>query len=377
MSRLRRYPSLLMAWRNLGRNRTRTALATLGIVIGVIAIASLGMAGAALQEQANVNLGDLTAEVQISAGADADDDRISDAEVTTITQLVPAATVVPQRTDVTTITTRQGDARIVSVTAVSDAAALYETTTGPAPERLRSGALLTAGTAADLGLGVGDPVRYDGQLYRIIGLIGDTGGFGPGGDELVVPLRAIDATGYDTVTVATTSGTAAVAAADRIDAEVNTDDTETLSVTSFASVQEDINSFLDTLNLALVGIGAISLVVAAVAILNVMLMSTIERRGEIGVLRAVGIRRMEVLRMILAEAAFLGIVGGVVGVVLSTGVGLVLFDILGDDPTGLFQWAALRYLVIGFGFAILAALLSGVYPAWRAANDRPVDALRA
>jgi putative ABC transport system permease protein len=107
-----------------------------------------------------------------------------------------------------------------------------------------------------------------------------------------------------------------------------------------------------------------------------MLMSTIERRGEIGVLRAVGIRRGEVLRMILTEAAFLGVIGGFVGAGASLVVGLVLFKVLAGDALLVFRWASLQYLAYGFGFAVVASLLSGLYPAWKAANDPPVEAIR-
>jgi putative ABC transport system permease protein len=127
----------------------------------------------------------------------------------------------------------------------------------------------------------------------------------------------------------------------------------------------------------LLGIGSISLVVASVAILNVMLMSTIERRGEIGVLRAVGVRRREVLRMILAEAALLGVVGGFFGAVVSLGVGLLINDLLFSDPALVFTWNSFRFLVYGFGVGFGASLLSGLYPAWKAANDPPVEALRS
>jgi putative ABC transport system permease protein len=95
------------------------------------------------------------------------------------------------------------------------------------------------------------------------------------------------------------------------------------------------------------------------------------------VLRAVGIRRIEVLRMILAEAAFLGAVGGVVGVLVSLGLGLVLFEVLVGDAMLVFVWGSLRYLLLGFVFAVGASLLSGLYPAWKAANNRPVDSLRS
>jgi putative ABC transport system permease protein len=371
-----RFPSLGMAWRNLGRNRVRTALATLGIVIGVVAIASLGIAGVALQQQATTDLGSLANEVTIRAGSDSDSDGVTDEQVEAIRSVVGDAPVVPERTNSTTLSSRDGEEAFVSVTGVSNADALYSVSEGDAPERLRSGALLTADTARRLGIELGDPVTYDDRLYRVRGIVESDGGFG-GGSELVVPLSAVDdREAYDAVTVVAPSGDEAQTIVSGLESRFNPGDEEELSITNFASVQENVNSFFDTLNLALLGIGAISLVVASVAILNVMLMSTIERRGEIGVLRAVGIRRGEVLRMILTEATFLGVIGGVVGAAASLGTGLVIFEVLAGDPTLVFEWRSLRYLGYGFGFAVTASVLSGLYPAWKAANDLPVEALR-
>lgn len=374
--RLWRFPSLQMAWRNLGRNRVRTALATLGIVIGVVAIASLGIAGVALQQQATSDLGSLASDVTVRSGPDSDTDGVTDDQVEAIRGVVTDAPVVPQKTNSTTLTSRDGEEAVVSVTGVTNADALYTASTGESPERLRSGALLTNETATRLGIDPGDPVTYNDRLYRVRGLIESDGDFG-GGSELVVPIAALEAEHYDEVTIVAANGADARTITATLETRFNTDDDEELRVTNFASIQENVDSFFNTLNLALLGIGAISLVVASVAILNVMLMSTIERRGEIGVLRAVGIRRGEVLRMILAEATLLGLIGGVVGALASLGTGLIIFELLTGDPGLVFAWASLRYLGYGFGFAVVASVLSGLYPAWKAANDVPVDALRS
>jgi putative ABC transport system permease protein len=109
--------------------------------------------------------------------------------------------------------------------------------------------------------------------------------------------------------------------------------------------------------------------------MNVMLMSTIERRGEIGVFRAVGYQRLDVLRMMLAESLLIGLVGSVVGVALSVGVGLVVNDALLGDPTA-FTGQSLAYFGFGFLFGVAASVVSGLYPAWRAASDPPVESLR-
>ncbi|GAA5434616.1 MULTISPECIES: ABC transporter permease [Haloarcula] len=369
-----------MAWRNLGRNRMRTGLAALGIIIGVVAIVSLGMAGVALQQQATSDLGSLTNEVSVSAGADSDEDGVTEDQVEEIESIITDAQVIPQKTNSTEIETRSGNA-YVSVTGVTNASALYDVSSGTAPDRLETGALISNSTAQELGLEVGDPVAYEGQLYRIRGLIEADDGFGGGGrGELVIPVSGLrDQQYYDSVTIITGSGDTAEATADRLEERFNVDgrdEEEELQINTFAGAQESINSFLNTLQLALLGIGSISLVVASVAILNVMLMSTIERRGEIGVLRAVGIRRGEVLRMILTEAMFLGVVGGIVGAILSLAVGFVMFNLITGDAIAVLEWESSQYLLYGFVFAVVTSVLSGIYPAWKASNDRPVEALR-
>ncbi|CDK40330.1 ABC transporter permease [Halorubrum sp. AJ67] len=378
VSVLRRFPSVLMAWRNLGRNRTRTALAVLGIVIGVIAIASLGMAGVALEQQATASLGGLTDEASVSPGDDIETDGITDQQVDTIQDIASGTTVIPQKTNRTELTARNGEAANVQVTGVTNAAPLYDIAVGDEPSRLETGALISESTTRTLGLEMGDPIEYEGQIFRVRGFIASDSGFGPdGGGELVLPVSALNEQEYyTTVTIIAEDGDSATEAANAIEDHFNDEDDEILSVTTYGNVQENITSFTDTLELALLGIGSISLFVASVAILNVMLMSTIERRGEIGVLRAVGVRRGEVLRMILTEAAFLGAVGGIVGAAGSLAVGLVIFHLLVGDPVLALAWSSSKYLLYGFVFALVASTLSGIYPAWKAANESPVDALR-
>ncbi|WP_049947406.1 FtsX-like permease family protein [Candidatus Halobonum tyrrellensis] len=81
--------------------------------------------------------------------------------------------------------------------------------------------------------------------------------------------------------------------------------------------------------------------------------------------------------MILTEATLMGALGGVVGALLLLAAGLVIFDTLTGTPLAALDWSSARYPVYGFGFAVVASVLSGIYPAWKAANDRPVDALRS
>jgi ABC-type antimicrobial peptide transport system permease subunit len=165
------------------------------------------------------------------------------------------------------------------------------------------------------------------------------------------------------------------AAAEELRGSLNPGRLERYSIFDAEAAIEQFNQQLALINTFLIGIGAVSLLVASVSILNVMLMSTIERRAEIGVLRATGFHRLDVLRLMLNEAALLGMVGAVFGVVFSILLGMLINAELLGDPLA-FSAEALQYVAIGFVFGTLASFLSGLYPAWKAANSRPVEALR-
>jgi len=367
------FPALRMAWLNLWRNRLRTGLAMLGIVIGVVAIAAIGITGTALQYGATQELGGLSNTVTVFPGEENADNAITDSQVDSIERVATGAVVAPQRTETMAVASRS-ERRQVSVEAVSRPAALYDAAAGTIPSPMRSGALLNAELAAELGVELGQTVTIGGRSYRIIAILDEPGGFGQG-VSVVVPLDDIDRDGYDQVTVVATDGEDAQRLAEEIPAELNQRE-EVVGTFTPADIQETVSGFFATLNAALLGVGSISLVVAGVSILNVMLMSVVERRAEIGVFRAVGIRRREVMRMIVAEAALLGVVGGVAGVVLSILIGYTVNGQLNGQPMLVFQPRNLEFLALGFSFAVVASTLSGIYPAWKASTANPVEVLR-
>ncbi|MEN6514692.1 FtsX-like permease family protein [Methanoculleus sp.] len=123
-------------------------------------------------------------------------------------------------------------------------------------------------------------------------------------------------------------------------------------------------------------IGGISLVVAGVSILNVMMMSVSERTREIGVMRSIGARKGDVLRMFLYEALILGLAGSAVGGILSIGTGYVVDAVVLGRPDFLFAPSSLVYIIYGMIFGAATSIVSGIYPAWKAANLNPIEALR-
>jgi putative ABC transport system permease protein len=380
MSRLddlfRRFPALLMARRNLSRNRIRSTLATLGIVIGVLAIAALGMFGTTLRAGANEQLGDIGNELTVSPNFEEGVQNLTDRDVDDVERVVEGAAVVPIKRDQRRVT-RGRESVVVTAYGMETPAALYDAADGRVPVRFRQGVVVGANTADRLDLEVGNSVTVDGTAYRVRAILDEETGISlvNPNDAVVLPPGEFEEDTYQQIVVSTDTGQEANRTAMAIKETLNRRE-ERVTVFELSSVTQNINDFFALLNAFLVGIGSISLVVAGVSILNVMLMSTIERRQEIGVLRAVGVQRTDVIRMILAEAGLLGGLGSLFGGIAAVGAGLLLNWYVLQDPMATFTVTNGLYLALAVAFGVGTSLLSGLYPAWKVANERPVDALR-
>lgn len=126
-----------------------------------------------------------------------------------------------------------------------------------------------------------------------------------------------------------------------------------------------------TTTMALIGIAAISLLVGGIGIMNVMLVSVMERIKEIGLRRAVGASRKDIQLLFLIEASSLSSIGGILGLLVGM-AGVVVAAPFFKIPVAIPFWAPL----LGFSFSLVIGILSGVYPAERASNLHPIEALR-
>jgi putative ABC transport system permease protein len=141
---------------------------------------------------------------------------------------------------------------------------------------------------------------------------------------------------------------------------------------TYDSAKATMDQVLGSIQAVLGGIAAISLVVAGVGIINTMTISVMERTREIGVMKAIGSKSMDVMFMFIAEAILTGFIGGIIGVLLGFGLSGAVGSFIGISSIPSLMNGA---LVVGF--AVLTTTLSGLYPAWRAANLNPVEALRS
>jgi putative ABC transport system permease protein len=143
-------------------------------------------------------------------------------------------------------------------------------------------------------------------------------------------------------------------------------------VTSPETQVAQINAVGSTLNRVVTGVGIIATLIGGAVIMGLMLIAVSERRREIGVRRAVGASRNDILKQFLAEAAVIAFIGGVVGVLLGVG-GTLIATRVADLPPAV-QWGAVAGSVV---LAVLVGLVFGLHPAWRAAQVNPIEALRA
>jgi putative ABC transport system permease protein len=164
------------------------------------------------------------------------------------------------------------------------------------------------------------------------------------------------------------------------------------TVTQPAALLDMMDSMLGILNVFLAGIASISLIVAGVGIMNIMIVSLIERTREIGILKGMGMRGRTVMGIFLSEAMMIGFLGGVVGIAAGVLIGNLIGGVVSNmgssglfpgrgssaisnipDITPIFSPELLAFAIL---FGVGVAAIFGLYPAWRASKLNPVDALR-
>jgi putative ABC transport system permease protein len=208
---------------------------------------------------------------------------------------------------------------------------------------------------------------------RIIGIMKESGGtfFADPDNSIYIPLRTLEQTygtegKYSSIQVLAESQSSVQNIALAIE-----DNIRGTSVITAETLMETVGMVLNSIQAVLGGIAAISLIVAGVGIINTMTISVMERTREIGILKAVGSKNLEVIITFLTESIITGFLGGLIGSVSGFLLSYIVGNYIGIDAVLSIN---LGFLVVLF--AVVTSTISGLYPAWRASNLNPVDALR-
>ncbi|HKR22281.1 MAG TPA: FtsX-like permease family protein, partial [Pyrinomonadaceae bacterium] len=135
---------------------------------------------------------------------------------------------------------------------------------------------------------------------------------------------------------------------------------------------EQFDSITAMIGLVAIAISCLGLLVGGIGVMNIMLVSVTERTKEIGVRKAIGARRRDIVRQFLFEAMMLTFLGGVLGVLLATGISKLLMLLIPSMPAAIPTWA----VVTGLSVSIGVGLIFGVWPARKASRLDPIECLR-
>jgi len=403
-------PAVFEALESLNANKLRSGLTILGIVIGVAAVIAMLAIGRGAQDSITGSISGIgTNLLFVFQGALDDSVRnprpltLEDAQAIADPFAAPSVqAVAPVLEGTVTVTAggEQTNTTVVGVTPEYLSARNYVVTEGESitEEHLlgRASVVLLGPDVADKlfdrreGL-VDETVRIEGQPFRVIGVLESKGGgsFGSEDNRMAVPMstaqtrliRRSTRNRVDLILVQVVSAEAVPQASEEVAQILRTrhhtpigeDDFTIFSQQDFLSTAETITGVL---TIFLGGIAAISLLVGGIGIMNIMLVSVTERTREIGLRKALGARKRDILVQFLTESSLLSLMGGLVGILLGWLIAALVGRIAAASGTPFYPAVGFDAVLLATLFSAAVGLFFGIYPASRAANLEPVEALR-
>jgi len=383
--------SLKMGLKALLSNRLRSALTVLGVVIGVAAVIAVVAVAQGGQRQVTSQIESLgTYLLTVTVRGRGADRSLTTDEVLEMTSGVEGiAAVSPVLTGSATAKygTRTYDCNLVGVNeqyaTVRDLQLQAGRFFGQIDVSTRQRVALLGQNVVNELFGSTDPlgkeIRLNGQTFTVVGLLAARGG-GPAGmedDQVLIPVtsaeRLLGRRGVNTFYIKgqNKESVAQISAviSDRLYRRFR--DQDAYRVVDQTQMLQTVTNISQTLTLMLASIAFISLLVGGIGIMNIMLVSVVERTREIGLRKAVGATRRAIMNQFLIESAMLSGIGGVLGIIGGEALSVVIASVI-NVPV-VFPWTGAS---IALALALAVGIGFGIYPARRAANLAPIEALR-
>jgi putative ABC transport system permease protein len=403
----------LEALESLNGNKLRSGLTILGIVIGVAAVIAMLSVGQGAQSSITNSINGIGTNVLfVFSGARQRRDGPPPTNVRQLTVEDAEALIdpiaAPSVADVTAVISANATASAEgqsSSTSVNGVTANYdeirnetvaegqfisdEHVTGHSTVAVIGVDLADAlfGTHTDI---VGKKIRLENQPFRIIGVLESKGGssMGSSDNQVIIPLTTArdrianrGGSNVDTIYVQATSAETATSAQDEITAILRArhrtvEGEDDFTVFSQADMLATASSITGILTVFLGGIAAISLLVGGIGIMNIMLVSVAERTREIGLRKALGARKRDILTQFLTESLLLSLLGGLIGIAFGWSIAQVIGQVAASTGNNFTPDVRMSSILLATLFSAGIGLFFGIYPANRAANLEPVEALR-
>ncbi len=401
--------SILEALESLNANKLRSGLTILGIVIGVGAVIAMLGVGRGAEATITGSISDIGTNLLFVISGGSDDIRnprpltLSDAAAIADPFQAPSvAAVAPaiQGGALLTANNEQMQASVTGTTPEYFSMRNLELTEGEfftEADRLGNASVIVIGPdIADKLFSrrdgvVGETIRINGQPFRILGLLASRGGgmMGSQDADVIMPLETLQSRVLrrsdrqrvslvlvqvvDADSIAKATEEVSQILRDRHSTPVGADDFTIFSQQDFIGLAKTVTSVLTVF---LGGIAGISLLVGGIGIMNIMLVSVTERTREIGLRKALGARRRDILIQFLTESSLLSLIGGLIGIFLGWLIAYIVGLIAANSGTPLNPTIGLDSILLATIFSAAVGMFFGIYPANRAAGLEPVEALR-
>jgi putative ABC transport system permease protein len=226
---------------------------------------------------------------------------------------------------------------------------------------------------------IGQIIKIEGQQFKVVGVLTQTadGADGSTDDRVIIPVSLAtrlsqSATIRNFSVKAASAGTVNQAVADLTTFLTKIySNSNAFRVTNMTQILNTLNTVTGTMTMVLAGIAAISLIVGGIGIMNIMLVSVTERTREIGIRKAIGAKKRNILSQFLIESLVVTGMGGIMGILI--GIAVIKFVIGGLKLVPVVY--SIPWIIISFGISLIIGLIAGMYPASKAANLNPIEAL--